>query len=52
LSTEAFTSQQGSISTIWSQPGSGGSLSLAGALSDADLAQVKAALPSDVAAID
>jgi hypothetical protein len=42
--SEAFTSQQASISTVWSQVGSGGSITGAVSLSDAELAQLEDAM--------
>jgi hypothetical protein len=42
--SDAFTSQQGSISTVWSQVGSGGAITGEVALSDAELAAIGDAL--------
>ncbi|GEM_PF-1254129 len=41
LGSEAFTSAQGSLSTIWSQVGSGGALATAGAPAGADIAHLE-----------
>jgi len=42
--SDAFTSQQASISTVWSQVGSGGAITGEVALSDSDIAQIEDAM--------
>lgn len=52
LGTEAFSSAVGSIATVWSQAGSGVSLSAATSVSEEDLDQLKSILGDDVEPIE
>jgi hypothetical protein len=52
LSTEAFISNQGSLSTIWSASGAGGAIAGTTDISDAERAQLQGSLGEDVPNLD